>query len=122
MTYDTNLEPNDDSIKFKGKIYLLVDRGVYSAKQNQWHLFQKESGFATLIGERTGGDGIAENPRIVALDKTGYMMRYSYSLGTTESGSVNELEQTTPDVVCDPDASGALIDQPCIQEVLRLEE
>lgn len=121
MTYDTNLEPNDDSIKFKGKIYLLVDRGVYSAAESMAS-FSKESGFATLIGERTGGDGIAENPRIVALDKTGYMMRYSYSLGTTESGSVNELEQTTPHIVCNPDTRGALIDQPCIQEVLRLEE
>ncbi|MDY2987149.1 MAG: S41 family peptidase [Peptoniphilus sp.] len=120
MTYNLNLEPNDDSIRFKGKIYLLVDRGVYSAAEAMAS-FSKESGLATLIGERTGGDGIGENPRIVALNKTGYMIRYSYNLGVTESGSVNELEQTTPDIVCDPSTSGALIDQPCIKEVLKLE-
>lgn len=119
--YGQEVKPNNDSIRFKGKIYLLVNRGVYSAAEAMAS-FSKESGFATLIGERTGGDGIGFDPMQVLLPNTGYVMKYSYDLGTTESGSVNELEQTTPDIVCDPSTSGALIDQPCIQEVLRLEE
>lgn len=114
------VKPNKDSIRFKGKIYLLVDRGVYSSAEAMAS-FSKESGFATLIGERTGGDGIGFDPMQVLLPNTGYVMRYSYALGVTESGSINELEQTTPHIVCNPDTRGALIDQPCIQEVLKLE-
>lgn len=118
--YGQEVKPNKDSIRFKGKIYLLVDRGVYSSAEAMAS-FSKESGFATLIGERTGGDGIGFDPMQVLLPNTGYVMRYSYALGVTESGSINELEQTTPHIVCNPDTRGALIDQPCIQEVLKLE-
>lgn len=114
------IKPNKNSIRFKGNIYLLVDKGVYSSAEGMAS-FTKESGLATLVGEKTGGDGIGFDPMQVHLPKTGYVMRYSYSLGTTESGLINELEQTRPDIVCSPDTSGPLINQPCIKEILKRE-
>ena len=46
---------NSDFINFKGKIYLLVDKDVFSASES-FASFAKDSGFATLVGEPTGGN------------------------------------------------------------------
>lgn len=88
--------PNEDSIKFKGNIYLLVDEGVYSSSE-KLATFAKESGLAKLVGERTGGDGIGDDPFVIALPNTGYLVRFSKELGVTGKGSINEKDQTTPD-------------------------
>lgn len=44
-------------IDFDGRIHLLVDAGVFSSAE-AWANFAKESGWATLVGERTGGGEI----------------------------------------------------------------
>ncbi len=46
-----------DVLDFKGKVYLLVDRYVFSSAE-KFASFAKDSGFATLIGEPTGGDRV----------------------------------------------------------------
>lgn len=89
--------PADDSINYQGKIYLLVDERVYSSAE-AFASFCKESGLATLVGTRTGGDGIGFDPLIFDLPNTGYAIRYSANMGVTESGSINERDQTTPDI------------------------
>lgn len=91
------LYPNNDSINYQGKIYLLVDERVYSSAE-AFASFCKESGLATLVGTRTGGDGIGFDPLIFDLPNTGYAIRYSANMGVTESGSINERDQTTPDI------------------------
>lgn len=91
------VEPSEKSINFGGNIYLLVDRDVFSSAE-ALASFAKETGFATLVGEKTGGDGIGTDPYQVDLPKTGYVMRFPKELGITERGVIDELEKTTPDI------------------------
>lgn len=97
-TLDTfSVYPSPDSVNFQGKIYLLVDDLVYSAAE-AFASFCKEFGLATLVGTRTAGDGLGYDPLIFSLPNTGFAMRYSETMGVTESGSINERDQTTPDI------------------------
>lgn len=113
-----NIEP-DHSVGFKGKIYLLVDGAVFSASDG-FASFAQNSDFATVVGERTAGDGININPILAALPNSGYVFRFSTAMGLTSDGSCNEEVKTIPDVVVDPDTSGPLLEQPAIQKVLEL--
>lgn len=53
------------------------------------------------MGERTGGDGIGNDPYLLGLPNTGYIVRFSKELGVTESGSINEIDKTEPDIYSD---------------------
>ena len=97
-SHTAKVVPHKDSIGFKGKIYLLVDKHVYSSSE-KLASFTKESKMATLVGERTGGDGIGSDPMLIDLPNSGYILRFSKEMGVTEKGSINELDQTEPDVL-----------------------
>lgn len=121
-SYTRKINPRADSINYEGKVYLLVDNGVYSSSE-MFASFAKESGFATLVGTTTLGDGIGNDPMQVVLDNTGYIMRFSKSLGVTEKGSINELEKTTPHIeVYGDDLRLPLVRQNSIREILKLED
>lgn len=98
LSDENYVEAAYDTISFKGNIYLLVDEGVYSSAE-MLASFCKETKLAKLVGTRTGGDGIGFDPLQVDLPKTGYVLRFSDGLGLTESGSINELDKTKPDIV-----------------------
>ena len=115
------IEPSDDSINFKGKIYLLVDNGVYSSAE-MLASFCKETKLATLVGSRTAGDGIGVDPVQVDLPNTAFVLRFSNVMGVTESGSINELDQTMPDIIVqesEEDKTGYLENQKIIKAVMR---
>lgn len=115
------IKPSEDSIHFKGKIYLLVDNGVYSSAE-MLASFCKETKLATLVGSRTGGDGIGFDPMQVDLPNTAFVMRFSNVMGVTESGSINELDQTMPDIIVqesEEDKTGYLENQRIIKAVMR---
>ena len=86
-----------DSIDFNGKIYLLVDNCVYSASES-FAAFCKESGFATLVGETTSGDGIGIDPLLFHLPNSGLVIRFSSTLGLNGDFTINEEVKTVPDV------------------------
>lgn len=90
---NSKLSPNKESINFKGKIYLLVDKYVYSSSE-MMASFAKESNMATLVGERTGGDGIGSDPMLIDFPNSGYIMRFSKEMSVTGKGSINEMDQT----------------------------
>lgn len=120
-TWNISVEPNKDSIHFKGKIYLLVDNGVYSSAE-MLASFCKETKLATLVGSRTAGDGIGFDPMQVALPNTAFVLRFSNNMGLTESGSINELDQTMPDIIVqesEEDKTGYLENQKIIKAVMR---
>lgn len=117
----STIEPNKDSIHFKGKIYLLVDNGVFSSAE-MLASFCKETKLATLVGSRTAGDGIGFDPMQVDLPNTAFVMRFSNVMGVTESGSINELDQTMPDIIVqesEEDKTGYLENQRIIKAVMR---
>lgn len=88
---------SDESINFKGDIYLLVDEIVYSSAES-FASFAKASGFATLVGERTGGDGIGIDPLLVSLPNSGLVVTFSSLLCLNPDYTINEEVQTTPDI------------------------
>ncbi|WP_294796498.1 S41 family peptidase [uncultured Fenollaria sp.] len=120
-TWNMSVEPSEESIHFKGKIYLLVDNGVYSSAE-MLASFCKETKLATLVGSRTGGDGIGFDPMQVDLPNTSFVLRFSNIMGVTESGSINELDQTVPDIIVqesEEDKTGYLENQRIIKAVMR---
>lgn len=107
------------SVGFKGKIYLLLDSAVYSSAEG-FAAFAKGTGFATVVGGRTGGDGLGTDPLLAALPNSGYVFRFSLQMGLNSDGSCNEEVKTVPDIEVDPDTSKPLLDQPAVQKVLQL--
>ena len=121
LTGGSIIEPSEDSIHFKGKIYLLVDNGVYSSAE-MLASFCKETKLATLVGSRTAGDGIGFDPMQVDLPNTAFVLRFSNVMGVTEFGSINELDQTVPDIIVqesEEDRTGYLENQKIIKAVMR---
>ena len=118
---ELSVKPSKDSIRFKGKIYLLVDNGVFSSAE-MLASFCKETKLATLVGSRTAGDGIGFDPMQIDLPNTAFVMRLSNVMGVTESGSINELDQTVPDIIVqesEEDKTGYLENQRIIKAVMR---
>lgn len=121
LSYEDYVEAAENTIGFKGNIYLLVDEGVYSSAE-MLASFCKETKIATLVGTRTGGDGIGFDPLQVDLPRTGYVLRFSDGLGLTESGSINELDKTKPDIVVKEDfttTTKPLKEQEIIKAVIK---
>jgi C-terminal processing protease CtpA/Prc len=84
-------------VKFKGKIYLLVDGEVYSAAES-FASFAKSTGWATLVGTTTGGDGIIADPALMMLPNSGIVIRFSSCMGLNPDGTANEEFHTMPDI------------------------
>lgn len=51
------VEPSGEKKALKGKLWMLVNENVYSSSEYA-AMFTKATGFATLVGRTTGGDGI----------------------------------------------------------------
>lgn len=107
--------------EFRGRIYMLVDGGVYSSAE-AWAVFAKSTGWATLVGERTGGDGIGIDPLIASLPQSGYAFRIPSVMGLTSSGVINEERQTEPDMEVSAVKTGNLLDDPAVQAVMQEEK
>ncbi|MGX4600194.1 S41 family peptidase [Faecalimicrobium sp. JNUCC 81] len=107
--------------KFKGNIYLLVDKSVYSSSES-FSIFCKDTGFATLIGEITGGDGGGVDPVLFNLKNSGLIVRMSSDMYLTGKGICNEEFKTTPDYEVEgASRTEKFEDDKCIQKVLKLE-
>jgi len=114
---NSTIDPKD-SANFKGKIYLLVDKGVYSSSE-MFAVFAKSTGFATLVGEKTGGDGIGTDPILCALPNSGFLMRFPQIMGLTQDGTCNEEHKTEPDIVISAQKNSNLTEDKCVQYVLE---
>ena len=108
-----------DSIDFKGKIFLLVDRWVYSSSE-MFATFCKSTGFAILVGEKTGGDGIGSDPALCTLPNSGYIVRFPKEMGLTSDGSCNEEFKTEPDFKVPAERNFDLSKDQAINKVLEL--
>ena len=91
---------------YTGRFWLLTDGLVYSASDSL-AANAKASGFATLVGERTGGNGIGYTPVVRCLPNTGICFRYDSGLGLNPDGSANSEVGTAPDYECE---SGTALD------------
>lgn len=108
------LEPTS----FNGKVYLLVDRGVYSASES-FAAFVKDSGFGTLVGEPTGGDRVFAEIPIIHLPQTKFVIRYSRELAINADGTINMETKTIPHIHVDPTPHEDFNKDKCIQAVIK---
>ncbi len=93
------ITPNNP-VDFQGKIYLLVSEKVFSTSEH-FAQFCKTTGWATIAGERTGGDGIGSDPIIVRLPESGILLCYPALIGVNHDGALNFEERTNPDILID---------------------
>lgn len=109
-----------DSINFEGKIYLLVNHKVYSASES-FASFCKSTKFATIIGEKTGGDGLGITPVMNMLPNSAFLFQYPIVMGVDFEGKCNDEYKTEPDINVKElsRGEGFKMDN-CIDEVLRI--
>lgn len=120
ISITVSIESSTNS-KFQGNIYLLVDDIVYSSSES-FAIFCKNTGFATLIGEKTGGDGGGIDPILFDLKNSGLIVRMTSEMYLTRQGICNEEFKTIPDyVITDVTRTKNFEDDKCIQKVLELE-
>lgn len=92
------IPPSEAGFDFNGKIWVLIDNGCYSST-DQFAVFCKATGFATLVGTETGGNGIGMQPYIMALPYSGLVVYYEPYLSFNPDGSCNGIRGTQPDLV-----------------------
>lgn len=110
-----------DEYKFDGNLYLLVDRDVYSSAQIAAHVF-RDNDFGTIIGEKTGGDGIGSTPAMVKLPNTKYILRFSHQLGLRETETIEESTYSIPDIeIPRKDQSQIPSNDGCVKKVIEIE-
>lgn len=109
------VEPLQKQKMLKGKLWLLVNENVFSSSEYA-AMFSKATGFATLVGEKTGGDGIGSDPLPIALPNSGIIVRYSPIYGVTADGANSQEFGTTPDIVRQ---AGKTYLQTCIDEIKK---
>ncbi len=113
-----NIEPKED-VSFGGKIYLLVDKDVFSSAE-KFAAFAKDTGFATLVGETTGGGMMFEEVPIVNMPYGGYIISYSRELVLNSDASINMETKTIPHIlVDDPTPNEDINKDKCIQAVIE---
>lgn len=100
---------------FDGKIWLLVSSTNYSSSEYA-AMFSKATGFATLVGENTSGDGIGTDPVYLILPNSGLVVQYSPMYGVTADGTGSEEYGTVPDIVSPPGESALDTCMRCIEQ------
>lgn len=114
------INTNND-LKFKGNIYLLVDEKVYSSSES-FSMFCKETKFATLVGETTGGDGGGIDPVLFELKNSGLIVRMSSCMYLNKDGICDEEFKTIPEfTVKDCKRTANFKDDNSVKKVLKLE-
>ena len=93
----TNQFSKQEPEMFKGKIWTLIGEKVYSSAET-FSMFCKKTGFATLVGQTTGGNGMGGDPVIFALPYSKLIVRYDMSYGLNPDGTDNLTYGTTPDI------------------------
>lgn len=91
------VEPSGSEKLLKGKLWMLVNENVYSSSEYA-AMFTKATGFATLVGRVTGGDGIGEDPIPIVMKNSGLIVRYSPVYGVTPDGAGSQEFGTEPDI------------------------
>lgn len=116
---DNNTINPKESINFKGKIYLLVNDKVFSSSE-MFAVVAKSTKFATIVGEKTRGDGIAIGPIICKLPNSGYLFRFAQVMGLSSEGICDEEYKTEPDIKVSAKVNPNISDDDAVKYILNL--
>jgi hypothetical protein len=93
-----SVHPDESSIGFNGKLWLLVDEWGFSAT-DMLAAFSKNTGFATVVGSATSGGGTGiTTPAWFALPHSGIVVAYEWCMGFNDDGTSNALRGPLPDI------------------------
>ena len=97
------IEPAEESrtIRTDAKRWVLTDEYVFSAADG-FAGFCRQSGWATLVGRPTLGDGGSEAPLLIRLPNTGLLMRFTAAASANAEGRLNTFFGTEPDIPSKP--------------------
>lgn len=85
-------------VKFEGNIYLMVDGRVFSSAEG-FAYFSQLTGWATLAGQGTHGDGVGSDPILIVLPESKIPVRIPVTAGFNANGSLNGVAGTTPELI-----------------------
>lgn len=86
----------------QAKRWVLVNNFTFSSADS-FATFCKESGWATLVGQSTMGDGgLGSAPCFLTLQNTGLLVRFSLDAFANTNGELNALYGTVPDILAKP--------------------
>lgn len=100
-------EPEFDKKLFGGKIWVLTSPNVFSSSE-AFAVFCKESGFATLVGQTTGGSD-SGGPVWYELPESHLLVTFDVEYCLNSDGSCNMEHGTVPDIETD-DALGTVME------------
>ena len=100
------------------KFWLLISSDVYSGADSFADVCKK-TGFATVVGERTGGGGTNGLwPMYIVLPNSGLLIKFDFMYGLTDDGYCTDEFGTAPDIYNLP-GKDAL--ETCLEEIKKLE-
>lgn len=114
--FENQINPDDNSIQYKGHIWVLVDGYNYSASES-FCMAAKATQFATLVGTQTGGDGGGIDPLVFSMPNSGLLWRHSILYTVNDDGGNSEECGTTPDIIIKKWEEDAL--EVCLQEIMK---
>jgi hypothetical protein len=94
LTY--TLEPAGAEKLFRGQIWVLTGPAIYSSAES-FVAFCKSSGFATLVGETTGG-GNTGGPVYYELPVSHILIQFDVEYCLNQDGSCSQETGTSPDI------------------------
>lgn len=129
------INASSSCINFEGPVFLLVDDVVFSSAES-FALHCKATGWATIVGGFTGGDGGGVGPVPLVLPNSGLTLRFPPAMAIGATGRADEEEHVIPDVLVEPDIPELLasiealsgnsrldpVADPVLKECLRLIE
>lgn len=95
----TTIEPEDGGSMFQGRIWLLTGPSVYSSAE-AFAVFCRETGFATLVGQRTGGSN-SGGAILYELPVSHLLIQFDVEYCLNGDGSCNMEMGTAPDIESD---------------------
>jgi C-terminal processing protease CtpA/Prc len=118
---------SNEYINFKGKIFLIIDKGTFSAA-TRFAIFCKETGFATLIGRNTLGDGSLTS--YMRLPNSGLIVRFEAGTVLNRDEGSFFIEGVKPDIELDvpdtnasyPEVRAEILKQKTVEVIKSLEK
>lgn len=98
----TNLKPSGQESIFNGKIWVLVDEGVYSAAM-EFMDFCNSIDYITTVGRKSGG-GMNVGDSYLALPNCGLVYRFDLSVRLNEELLPTDIYGVSPDIYTEDDA------------------
>ncbi len=92
-----SISPLGDSKAFGGRIWVLTSPFVHSGAE-RFANFCKRTGFATLVGQTTKGDGLMSKPILFALPNSRILVSFCVEYALNGDGTCNQETGTVPDI------------------------